>query len=267
MTISHEMNCERLDALLADYLENELPREERAAVEAHLGECLRCAALIRDIEGVRRDAANLPVLEPSRDLWDGIAARIETPVYELSARVDRGGRVKRSMRLGLIAAGLVAVTAGVTYTLTLRMAGLDAATRVATLNPADSAVPRVVTTDAPDTARPAFGISPESSRTGAPIAPAVPTTLAGNTTASTSVAYDRTISQLRLLVDQRRADLDPTTVAVIEKSLTTIDLAIADARRALLRDPASPFLTEQLNRALEKKLEILRTVALLPASS
>ena len=71
--------------------------------------------------------------------------------------------------------------------------------------------------------------------------------------------------QLRLLVDQRRAQLDPVTVAIVENSLTQIDRAILDARNALARDPASSFLTEQLNRALEKKLGVLRTAALLPA--
>jgi hypothetical protein len=108
--------------------------------------------------------------------------------------------------------------------------------------------------------------APESALADSPAATARPATLFGEAMAS-GAAYDRTIRELRLLVDQRRADLDPVTVAVIEKSLTTIDLAIGDARRALLRDPASPFLTEQLNRALEKKVEILRTVALLPARS
>jgi hypothetical protein len=62
----------------------------------------------------------------------------------------------------------------------------------------------------------------------------------------------------------RRADLDPATIAVVENSLTTIDRAIADARAALARDAASAFLNEQLNRALEKKLGLLRTVAFLP---
>jgi anti-sigma factor RsiW len=260
---THEMNCERLDALLADYLENELPREERAAVETHLGECLRCAALVRDVEAIRRDASNLPVLEPSRDLWDGIAARIETPVYEFTPRREREGRVARSLRLGLVAAGLVAVTAGVTYTITKRTLGVDPASSVA-VDSTPSGVPGAVA-QVPDSLT-TLAAAPESAPADSPAATARPATLFGEVMAS-GAAYDRTIRELRLLVDQRRADLDPVTVAVIEKSLTTIDLAIGDARRALLRDPASPFLTEQLNRALEKKLEILRTVALLPARS
>jgi len=80
-----------------------------------------------------------------------------------------------------------------------------------------------------------------------------------------AVTYDREISALRKLLEQRRNDLEPSTVAVLENSLTTIDKAIAEARAALAGDPASRFLKDQLNKALDKKLELLRTAALLPS--
>jgi len=44
-------------------------------------------------------------------------------------------------------------------------------------------------------------------------------------------------------------------------------VAVKQARAALQRDPASGFLTEQLDNALQKKAELLRTVALLPSRS
>jgi hypothetical protein len=81
---------------------------------------------------------------------------------------------------------------------------------------------------------------------------------------ATTVTYNREITQLKSVLEQRRLDLDPATVAIVENSLRTIDTAIAEARAALVRDPASTFLTDQLNKALEKKLGLLRTVALLP---
>ena len=79
------------------------------------------------------------------------------------------------------------------------------------------------------------------------------------------VTYNLEISRLRAVLDQRRGTLDSATVAIVEQSLTTIDRAIANARAALARDSASLFLSDQLSRALEKKLGVLRTVALLPA--
>jgi hypothetical protein len=68
-------------------------------------------------------------------------------------------------------------------------------------------------------------------------------------------------------VSQRKTQLDPSTVAIIEKNLEIIDAAIAQSRAALARDPASMMLSEQLTHALDKKVELLRTAALLPAST
>ena len=70
-----------------------------------------------------------------------------------------------------------------------------------------------------------------------------------------------------MILEQRRGDLDSTTVTTVEKSLKAIDQAITDARAALVGDGSSTFLNEQLNRALEKKLGVLRRVALMPVGS
>ena len=75
------------------------------------------------------------------------------------------------------------------------------------------------------------------------------------------------IVQLQQMLKQRRDQLDPSTVKVVEDNLALIDAAVKQARAALMRDPASGFLTEQLDNALQKKLELLRTVALLPSRS
>jgi hypothetical protein len=78
--------------------------------------------------------------------------------------------------------------------------------------------------------------------------------------------YDREIAALRAALRQR-ADLDSSTVAVLEKSLRVIDDAIAQSRRALERDPHSRLLSDELTRALGQKVELLRTAVLLPARS
>ena len=51
---------------------------------------------------------------------------------------------------------------------------------------------------------------------------------------------------------------------MLEQSIAVIDSAIAQSRAALAKDPASGFLATQLNQSLEKKVELLRTAALLP---
>ena len=57
-------------------------------VEAHVASCVRCTALVRDLERIRAGAGELPELTPSRDLWSGIADRIETPVVPLASARD-----------------------------------------------------------------------------------------------------------------------------------------------------------------------------------
>lgn len=260
------MTCDRVDAALAAYLEDELPLAARRAVEVHLGECVRCAGLVRDIEAIRRDAANLPELEPSRDLWAGIAARIEAPVLKLERPAEQRSR-HRPWWLAAAAAGLVAVTAGITYTLTMQRAGLgtEAAPLVATTGSPDSA--GVFAVDSPAVPQARVATNPEASApTSAPAPGSQGATNVANTAPVTGeVTLSREIVELRRILDERQLVLDSATVAVLEHSLATIDRAITEARTALERDPASPFLNDQLNRALEKKLGLLRTVALLPS--
>src|SRR6266516_2471483 len=119
MTTS-KMTCEAFDAALSDYLEGTLDDSARASVERHLSECLRCSALVRDLENIRKNASMLPDLVPSRDLWQGIEARIAAPVIPLAARPERQRRFAPAW-MGIAAAALVVSTAGITDTLTSRL--------------------------------------------------------------------------------------------------------------------------------------------------
>ena len=75
------------------------------------------------------------------------------------------------------------------------------------------------------------------------------------------------IAELQLVLVQRRAELDPKTLAILAINLSVIDRAIAESQTALAQDPASRFLSQQLTRTLDRKLELLRTAALIPARS
>jgi hypothetical protein len=72
---------------------------------------------------------------------------------------------------------------------------------------------------------------------------------------------------LQKIVTQRKSQLDSSTVAIIERNLRIIDAAIEQSKAALAKDPASRLLSAQLTHALDKKVELLRTAALLPAST
>jgi anti-sigma factor RsiW len=275
--MTHAMNCTDLDERLADYLEGDLQPADRQAVQAHIASCVRCTALVRDLEQIRTAAGQLDELTPSRDLWVGIADRIETPVLPLAPRaapnVVASRRGVERLRLAAVAAALVAVTAGVTYTLTVSRAENRAAP-IVQVSP-DDARDSVSPDDARDSVSPAVGQADLVQRTvattdSAPDTRAEPSAPdrtpnaqnVGNTSATAS--QSREIDRLRTIFARNRAQLDPRTAAIIEANLKVIDEAIAQSRDALAQDPASRFLSNQLNSALDKKVELLRTAAMLP---
>jgi len=247
------ISCDRFADKLSDYLERDVDEPTRASMDAHAAECAECGSLLTDLRSLRLAAANLPELVPSRDLWNGIAERIETPVILMRAQRtdDLLVHSKRRMRIwaGLAAAGLVAVTATVTHELTKR--SIVATPPVATVTPA-SPVATPANRDTVSTIQPAAS---------APIATLV------SDRPSAQQTYDTEIARLRVVVERRRPQLDSTTIAVIEHNLKVIDDAIRQCKLALRKDPSSQFLMESLNDALDNKVQLLRTAATLPSKA
>jgi hypothetical protein len=244
------LDCDGFANALADYLEGDASDALRAAVEAHAGTCSACATLLADLNGIRTDAAALPQLVPSRDLWAGIAERIDAPVIPMGTAVPRHVVRRTWLRSGLAAAALVAVTAGVTHYLT--RASLTSVSPIAQVD--SKPAPTPLTPNAESTS-----IASEQ-----PFARPAKARLASHVVDTGEPVLDSEISKLRHIVNERRTQLDPKTVAVLEQSIAVIDSAIVQSRAALLKDPASGFLATQLNRSLEKKVELLRTATLLP---
>jgi len=79
--------------------------------------------------------------------------------------------------------------------------------------------------------------------------------------------YSATLSELRESLDSQRHALSPSTVRIVERSLATIDTAIAEARDALASDPANQTLVEILSAHYERKVELLQRAAELSSSS
>lgn len=289
------VTCARLDALLPDYLDGALGTIDRLEVERHLASCARCGALVADLDGIVAEARALPVLRPSRDLWAGVAERIATPVAEIGPRRSAHGSRPIRVRAWLAAAAvlLVVTTAGITYEVTRRRQGTAFVARVpdvarsapdspSTRDRVAHAAPTPGPVFDPDAARletPASASArpeaarprPAARRPGAgrrqPSAADRRTVLAEHPAAPIEGAYAAELASLARMVQERRGDLDPATIAVLEHSLTVIDQAIARSREALQRDPASGFLQEQLNHALDRKVGLLRTATRIPTRS
>lgn len=337
--------CRTTEARLSNYLDDELDAATRAAVAVHLGACQPCARLAAELEAVIHAARALPrSIEPERDLWEGIAQRIQAPVVPLH-RGDGGsspGAVSPAAagapsatpsatratparatpahatparatlspsapwRRLAAAAAIALASSGITYAITARVlvgprarpsavaVGPGAATSPVSgppgSGPPGSAspvnVPRTdsrarageTTPGAPMQARSFDATDPRGSTPSATApsqsAPSRPSStstgtarLASGQSATRAVTwrYDGEIAQLQRVLAERRSELDPATVAVVERNLQIIDAAINQSRTALARNPRSRFLAEQLGATLDRKVELLRTAALLPS--
>lgn len=71
-------------------------------------------------------------------------------------------------------------------------------------------------------------------------------------------SYERSAEELSTLLAQRSAKLDPATREVLERSLRTIEEALAEARAALEREPASAEMRSFVEAAWRQKLDFLR---------
>jgi anti-sigma factor RsiW len=64
---------------LSDYLDGEdLSEADRAATEAHLATCASCRTTLEELRAVAGRAASLTDAPPATDLWNGVAARLES---------------------------------------------------------------------------------------------------------------------------------------------------------------------------------------------
>ena len=273
--MTNPMTCDQFADQLADYLDGDVDAATRVAMETHASSCAECGALLADLRKIQIDATNLPELEPTRDLWSGIAARIETPVVELKngGTVERwnGGTQQRANRtsrlwIGLAAAGLVAVTATITHEMTKRSMATSTPVLVAQ-NTTAQPKPDTTTRSAQTTQVASVDSVPANHQTAVP--PSVPSasTRLASSKPSVQQTYDIEINRLRAVLNRRRPQLDSATVAVVEHNLQVIDDAIKQCRSALQKDPASRFLIESLNDALDTKVQLLRTAASLPSTT
>lgn len=199
-----------------------------AAVRDHLANCRMCAAELAEMAALRGEARRLPrEIQPSRDLWTGISARITgAPVTDSLVtprpRVRRPGLRAIWPSLAAAATVLIVVTSGVTAYLLREEAG-------AAIPIADAEV----------------GAPPEN-----------PIGLAAFASAESEYRY--TVETLEAELAARRSTLSPATIQAVEQNLAIIDNAIAEARRALAADPTSADLPLLLSSVYRQKVELLR---------
>jgi hypothetical protein len=270
-----EMTCEQFEERLADYMEGEITAAERAQMDAHAASCIACGALLSDLQRIVAEAAELPEIAPPAAVWSGIESRISTAIVPIATH-------RRSIplvRALTSAAAMILLTATATYIATVKYmsdshtpvsnTAQSVAQRPANTTPAgissvegDSSTTQI---DKPNASYPTSverGVPDAGSSSVRTVSRADRTR---SRTANAASVYDAEIARLRSVI-KRRDDLDPKTIATIQRSLAVIDTAITQARAAVAADPASAFLNQRLADAQTKKVELLRTAAMLPST-
>lgn len=88
------MRCEEVRTHLDDYVDGALDGTQRDALAAHLAECAACSEIEGSLRALLDEARALPSdVEPERDLWPGIAARLEGTVVEFAGPRRRARRL------------------------------------------------------------------------------------------------------------------------------------------------------------------------------
>ena len=206
----------------SDYLDGALAAPERAALEAHLARCAGCAATLGELRDVVARARGLEPRAPEADLWPGIAARLR-PRFATVRSPGAAGWLRRRFVFTfpqLAAAGLVLalLSAGAVWLAIERGRAL-----------------------------PGAGTTPAL----APVPPAA-------TAAYDAAGYDVAVAELERVLHEHRSELDPGTVRILEENLAIIDRATEQARRALLADPANPYLNGHLAEQMKRKIKLLQ---------
>jgi hypothetical protein len=269
---------------LSEYVDGDLAAAEVSALERHLEGCESCRAAVAELRMVVERARALPDTPVPTDQWTALRARLaQTPqdgadepaIEPAPARahviaIDSHPRwwqrpLTISWAQAAAAAVLLVVLAGGGAWLTLRNAGAPqvhggSSGPVAVNEPTSMQEPTSISPEQPGSVSPepagaAVDDPPQRGRR-VPAAPAGDGTLA--LAASMDPRYDATVADLQKLLATERGQLDSSTVRILEQNLAVIDRALSEARRAVAKDPANPYLRAHLASTMRRKVDLLR---------
>lgn len=233
------------EARLSEYLDDELPGPERRQLEDHLRACASCSAVLGELRAVVARAGVYPRESmPADDLWEGIRPRLQPrektlwrraiAVFNLPPAAPAWWRMPAFAAIAVLVVGLAASLVWLRGGSKLRP--YEPGTREGT---AASQAPA----SQQDATRPEKPTALEATR-----------------------EYYDTVAELRRVVE-RSLTHDPRVVEVLDTNLAAIDAAIAGYRDALAASPDDEALRRRLDRARERKVDVLRQAAALASEA
>lgn len=223
MTMHHDDTHPR-EERIHDLVDGRLPPDARAAIEAHLDGCDACARRVARLRSLLAGASALPrELRPDHDGWPELRAALAA-----RATAGRGHAAHRAAarRMAWVRPALAAAA------ILLVIAGWSALRRQS---------------------------SPERTETIAVAAPPATATPGGaRSFLDVERDYARAAAELTAQLESTRGRMSPSAAATVDRSLATIDAAIAEARAALGADPGNPEVAHFVASSYEQKLALLR---------
>lgn len=217
--MSHSAFQDRMN----DWVDGLLDPSEAAAMAAHRDACAPCAAAHEALQDIVARARELPdSVEPARDLWPHLEARLAASPQAQGADPRRRGWLPRMAWGGLAAAAGVAVVAAATVlVLTNRL-----------------------------------GPQPEP----APVAAAFPARPSSLEAVVFALEAECRGAGIQLLASVRGHDggLGEAASASFTESLAVLDRAIEETRNALVDDPENRRLQAMLAERYQRKLNLLQ---------
>jgi anti-sigma factor RsiW len=222
------MSCDDASRWLDDHVDGDLGEALASEVRAHLDSCAACRAEECRRRELLLEAASLPrEIQPSEDLWPGIAARLGESGRVPTARLSRHW----VLWSGLAAAGVLLVVGTALVTAHL----VRSRTQAAATHPSTQA-----------------GV--------------VPAALVADLNVP-QADLERAASALRAVLESRRGKLSPATLKVVDENLAIIDAAIGRLQAALREDPGNRALVALLTATWERKIDLLQTASELARTS
>ncbi len=219
------LSCDDVRARLDEYVDELLDGQELLQVERHLAGCAGCREELRGLRALLAEAAALPEeLEPPRELWPGIEARLAPRSGVLSFAPLR--------RWAFLAPPLAAAAAA------LLAIGLS-------LRPGPQPQPAPGPSQTPVVEA---GLSAVALGSGASLAQA-------------EDEYRRATQQLLESLRSEQRALPPGTLETVERNLSAIERSLGEIRAALEQDPENAQLARLLNSTQRRKLQMLQSVA------
>lgn len=212
---------------LNDLVDDVLSPAAKTAAEMHARDCASCATSLAELRATVAVTHDLPEsLTPPADLWNDVRATIEAGKV---AHLPLG-IVPAASRGFWVTPGRLAAAAVMLVAVTASLTGI-----VVTSQPATQTVAQA------------------------------PLTVSVSWQASERV-FQASVLELREQLEVLHDHLAPETLVKVERALATIDVAIAEGREALLRDPANAALSELVASNYRQKIELLRRMTQLASS-